>query len=393
MSNIHRLRGKARVSVLNALGMRRHAYDADPIYAETFECDSIFMLGPARESQRKGLTNVVPGHLHCGTGRWIEQHKPLVLISAAAPMDKDGYLYMSLCQLHEKEACESADRVIIEVNRNLPRTYGDTEIHISQIDAAVEADSELPELAPAAATELEAAIGGYVSEMVGDGDTVQFGIGGVPDAIARNLMGKRDIGVHSEMITNSMVDLVEAGVITGRRKTLYPGKIVGAFALGTSRLYEMVRENPSVMFLQGRHVNHPMVVAKNDAMISINSGFCVDLGGQVCSESIGSLQYSGTGGQADTAVGAAHARGGRNVIAVKSTANTKAGVASNICAQLPAGSVVSLSRNDVDYIVTEYGVAPMRGRSVRQRVDNLVAVAHPDFRAQLREDAKRLALW
>jgi acyl-CoA hydrolase len=308
-------------------------------------------------------------------------------------MDKDGYLYMSLCQLHEKEAAASADRIIIEVNRNLPRTYGDTEIHITQVDAVLEADSDLPELAPGEITDLEAAIGGYISEMINDGDTIQFGIGGIPDAIAHNLMNKHDIGVHTEMITNSMVDLVEAGVITGRRKTLYPGKIIGAFALGTDRLYEMVRENPSVMFLQGRHVNNPMLIAKNDGMISINSGFCADLGGQVCSESIGSLQYSGTGGQSDTAIGAAHAKGGRNVIAIKSVAHTKNGVVSNICAQLPAGSVVSLSRNDVDYIVTEYGVAPMRGRNVRQRADNLIAVAHPDFRAGLREDARRLMLW
>ncbi|MDR1765397.1 MAG: 4-hydroxybutyrate--acetyl-CoA CoA transferase [Lachnospiraceae bacterium] len=394
MGVFHHLHGKVHgITAMNGLGVGVYPFQTDPAYGETFCNDTVFMLAAARQAQRRGTMHVVPSHLHYGTGRWIERHRPLVCIAAATPMDEHGVLRLSLCNLHEKEAAQAADRIILEVNRNLPVTFGDNEVHISQVGAVVEADSPLPILEPGEISDKERTIGGYIAGLVHDGDTIQLGIGGIPDAVAHNLLGKHDLGVHTEMFTNSMVDLVEAGVITGRKKSLHPGKMVGVFALGTQRLYDMVRENPDVLMMQARHCNHPMTVAQNDRFTAINSAFCVDLGGQVCSESIGSLQYSGSGGQEDMSLGASHSKGGRNIIAIKSTAQTKDGVVSNIVAQLPLGSVVTLSRNDIDYVVTEYGTAYLRGLNIRDRVNELIGIAHPDFRGELRRAANRLMLW
>ena len=235
------------------------------------------------------------------------------------------------------------------------------------------------------------AIGKAAAELVHDGDTIQLGIGGIPDAAALALKDKHDLGVHSEMITNSMVELVKQGVITGRKKNFMPGKIVGTFAYGTQALYDLLEENPGVRMLRGETVNDPRIVAQNDNFVSINACLSVDLTGQVCSESIGSRQYSGSGGQSDMAVGATHSKGGRNIIATASTKH--GGTVSTITAQLEPGSIVTLSRNELDYVVTEYGIAPLRGRSVRQKVRNLIAVAHPDFRAELQAQAEKLMLW
>jgi acyl-CoA hydrolase len=204
-------------------------------------------------------------------------------------------------------------------------------------------------------------------------------------------MDKHDLGIHSEMLTNSMADLVEAGVITGKKKSLHRGKIVGTFAYGTQRLYDLLDNNPGVELLRGSYVNDPWVVAQNDNFVSINACMSVDLTGQVCSESIGSRQYSGTGGQADMAVGASHAKNGRNIIVVPAT--KKGRTISSITPTLSPGSVVSLSRNQVDCIITEYGTAWLKGRNVRQRVENLIAVAAPEFRGELRREAERLRLW
>ena len=306
-------------------------------------------------------------------------------------MDRHGYFMIPLCLIHEKTFLEAADRVILQVNPNLPRIYGDTEVHIRDVDMIVEAETPLPYLPENTPNELELTIGNYVASLVHDGDCIQLGIGGIPDAAALALKDKHDLGVHSEMITNSMVELVKQGVITGRKKNFMPGKIVGTFAYGTQELYDMLEENPSVRMLRGETVNNPQIVAQNDNFVSINACLSVDLTGQVCSESIGSRQYSGSGGQSDMAVGAAHSKGGRNIIATASTKH--GGTVSTITPQLEPGSIVTLSRNELDYVVTEYGIAPLRGRSVRQKVRNLIAVAHPDFRPELQAQAEKLMLW
>ena len=204
-------------------------------------------------------------------------------------------------------------------------------------------------------------------------------------------MDKHELGLHTEMLTNSIVDLIDAGVITNRRKTLHKDRCICTFALGTQELYDMVDDNPGVEFYSASYVNDPRVIGQNDNFVSVNSALAVDLTGQICSESIGSRQYSGTGGQNDFGEGAAYSKGGRSIICVK--ASKKGGTLSSIVGQHAPGSVVTMSRNTVDYVITEFGIAPIKGRSVRQRVDNLIAVAHPDFRAELRRQAEELHLW
>ena len=389
---MHTLRGKGKKYRMFApMCFNEHEFMSDPVYRDTFDMDITFLMGATRRGREAGLFSFYPGDLHNGASRWISVHGCDVFIAAATPMDKHGYMKIPLCLIHEKAFLEAAGRVILQINPNLPEVYGDTEVHIRDVDMVVEAQTPLPYLPKSRPNEVEKTIGGYIASMVNDGDCIQLGIGGIPDAAAMALMDKHDLGVHSEMITNSMADLVEAGVITGRRKNYMTGKMVGTFAYGTQELYDLLDSNPSMMMLRGETVNDPWVVARNDNFVSINSCLSLDLTGQICSETIGSRQFSGSGGQADMAVGGAHAKNGRSIIAVAST--KKNGTISSINAQLAPGSVVTLSRNEVDYVVTEYGIAPIRGRSVRQRVENLIAVAHPDFRAELRKDAERLLLW
>ena len=389
---MHTLRGKGKKYRMFApMCFQQDEFMTDPVYRDTFDMDITFLMGATRRGREAGLFSFYPGDLHNGAPRWLSVHGCDVFIAAATPMDKHGYMKIPLCLIHEKAFLEAADRVILQINPNLPNIYGDTEVHIRDVDMVVEAATPLPYLPKSHPDEVEQTIGSYIASMVNDGDCIQLGIGGIPDAAAMALMDKHDLGVHSEMITNSMADLVEAGVITGRKKNYMTGKMVGTFAYGTQELYDLLDENPSMMMLRGETVNDPWVVARNDNFVSINSCLSLDLTGQICSESIGSRQFSGSGGQADMAVGGAHAKNGRSIIAVAST--KKNGTISSINAQLAPGSVVTLSRNEVDYVVTEYGIAPIRGRSVRQRVENLIAVAHPDFRAELRKDAERLLLW
>ena len=389
---MHTLYGKiGPVKMYGPMCFFPHEFMLNPKYHDTFNMDVSFLMGDTRAGHDAGALNFYPTDLHNGTARWMTVNPVDVFITAATPMDKHGYMKIPLCLIHEKSFFEAAKTVIVQVNENLPDVWGDTEIHVSQVDWIVEANSPLPYLPESHPNETEKIIGGYISELINDGNCIQLGIGGIPDAAAQALYGKHDLGVHSEMITNSMVDLVEAGVITGRKKTLHPGKIVGAFAYGTQRLYDMLDSNPGVMLRRGDFVNDPWVIAQNDNFVSVNSCLSVDLTGQICSESIGSRQFSGTGGQSDMAVGAAHAKGGRNFIAAPST--RKNGTISTITAQLLPGSVVSLSRNQVDCVVTEYGIAWLKGRNLRQRAENLIAVAHPDFRAELRKQMEELRLW
>lgn len=389
---MHTLRGKiGPVKMYGPMCFLPHKFMQDPVYSDTFDIDVAFLMGNTRKSHDARALHYYPNDLHNGPSRWVSVNGCNVFIAAVTPMDRHGYFKIPLCLIHEKTFLDAADMVIVQVNANLPHVWGDTEVHISQVDYIVEADSPLPYLPESTPSERDMTIGGYIAEMINDGDTIQLGIGGIPDAAALSLMDKHDLGVHSEMITNSMVTLVENGVITGRKKTLHKGKIVGTFAYGTQKLYDMLDNNPSVLMLRGSYVNDPWVVARNDNFVSVNSCLAVDLSGQICSESIGPRQYSGTGGQVDMAVGASHAKGGRNVIAVPAT--KKGGTVSSITTQLAPGSIVTLSRNEVDCVVTEFGVAWLKGRNVRQRVENLIAVAHPDFRAALRADAEKYLLW
>ena len=395
LKRLHTLCGRVRdLTYMNGLGFRSYPFMELESCQDMISTDSVFLMGPGRQAHRKGLLNVYPGHLHIAAERWFHTHDGRkVFVAAATPMDRHGYMRVSLCLIHERFMLDNADVVILEVNPNMPTVFGDTQVHISDVACVVETDYPMPFLESAPQDEAEQLIGANIAQLVRDGDCIQLGIGAIPDAAAQSLMDKHDLGIHTEMLTNSMVDLVESGVVTGKKKNVDRGMIVAAFALGNQRLYDFIDENPGVQLRSGAMVNSPWRIAKIDNFVSVNTAMGVDLSGQICSESIGSLHYSGSGGQADTAIGALHSKGGRNIIALKSTRQVADRVVSNINAQLPAGSIVTLSRNDVDYIVTEFGIAPMRGRNVRQRVDNLIAVAHPDFRAQLKQDAEKLLLW
>lgn len=357
-----------------------------------FQLDTPFMMSGNRKSFARGISSYCPCDLHSGASRWSELHHPKVFIGTASPMDEDGFLYISLCMIHERVFLDQAEIVLLEVNPHMPRVFGDTAVHIRDVTAVVEVDYSLPTLPQTVPGDTELSIGRYASTLVEDGATIQLGIGSIPDAISACLMDKHDLGVHTELITNSIRTLVENGVITGKNKVLDKGKIVGAFAYGSQELYEMMADNPNVLIKSGAYVIDPFVIRQQDKFTSINTALAVDLTGQVCSETIGSRHYSGTGGQFDTAYGAIHSRGGKAIIVIPSTRTVHGEIVSTIHAQLPPGSVVSLSRNCVDYIVTEYGIAPMRARSVRERVNNLIALAHPDFRTQLRREAEALML-
>lgn len=391
MGSLHTLHGKVTdIRTIGCLEMGMYPFMQNPVYGDTFDVKSYFMMGASRESYKKGIASFVPSHLHNISDRLRDYCMPDVMLVSASPMDEHGYFRCSLCQIWEQNLLNSCKLVLLEVNPNMPVVEGDTAIHISQVDHLIEVDTPLAKLARASIDETDKTIGEYIATLVNDGDTIQLGIGSIPDAAALAFMTKHDLGVHTELLTNSIYDLVEAGVITGKKKSLHNGKIVATFALGEQKLYDMMHKNPSVQILRADYVNHPFVIAKNDNMVSINSCISVDLTGQINSETIGSMHYSGSGGQIDTAYGAIHAKNGRSIIAVHSTA--KNGTVSTIVSSLAPGAIVTLSRNNVDYVVTEFGIAHLRGRSVRERTNNLIAVAHPDFRVQLRKDAEKFML-
>lgn len=355
----------------------------DPACYGRIRCNPWFYMS----GNRKGAPEIVsytPVHYHAMTERFPHE-RVSVFISGCTPMDRHGFVRLPLSLAYERQMMERADIVMMEVNPNLPNVYGDNEVHISEIDYLYEVDTK-PQLLPEIPlSETDMAIGRNVAALVNDGDTIQLGIGAIPNSVAKALHGKKDLGVHTEMLSSSIVELARERVITGRKKTLFPGKIVAAFVYGDAQLYDFIHENPCVQLMDAKILNDPVVIARNDNMVSINTCLQVDLTGQVCSESIGSRQYSGSGGQNDTAEGAIHARNGRSIIAVH--AAKKGDSVSTIVPALAPGAVVSLSRNNLDYLVTEYGTAALRGKSVRDRVRALVGVAHPKFRRELWEKA------
>lgn len=379
------------VEIWKATDMEDFPVFTDPAMEGHFEMKSIFYGKTAREISKTRPVDYFPNDLH-SCMRLKNEHNPCnVFMVTVAPMDEEGYFTLGSWVQIERDALEAADTVILEVNPNAPRTFGDTAIHISEVDWILETDAALPEMPEIPFTPVEEAIGENVAELIRDGDCIQLGIGGTSNVVARKLVDKRDLGIHSEMFTDSMMELMKKGVINCSRKNLNPGLAVASFAWGSRQLYDFIDGNRDIVFRRSSYVNDPFIIAQNDNMVSINTTLQVDLTGQVCSESIGSRQYSGTGGAFDFAYGALHSRGGRGIVAVQSTA--KNGAISRISPMLTEGAMVSITRNVVDNIVTEYGVAPMRGRTVRQRVQNLIAVAHPDFREELKKQAEYLMLW
>ncbi len=380
------------VRVFSVLTLKGYPFYMDPAMKEHFELASWFHAPGSREAIKAGAGTVtyVPNMLHRAALDRLDARRPDVFFGTCTPPDAKGFVSLSLGVTYEKDILEAATTVILEVNENLPRTYGDTHVHIRDVDFFVHHNQEVPALPRAEPRETDLEIGRYIADLVDDGATIQLGIGNIPNAVALALRDKKDLGVHTEMMVDSMMHLYEEGVITNRRKSLFKDKFVCTFAMGSRELYDWLDDNLAVEFQRGKWVNDPAVVRKNSRMVSINTCLSVDLTGQVASESIGPLQYSGTGGQTDTAVGAKEAYDGlgKSIIACHSTA--RGGTVSTIQPTLAAGTAVTLHRANADHIVTEYGIAYLRGRTVRERTRNLIAVAHPDFRDELTRQAKEL---
>ncbi|MBR1644080.1 MAG: acetyl-CoA hydrolase/transferase family protein [Bacteroidales bacterium] len=307
-----------------------------------------------------------------------------VAVFQATPPNEEGNCSLGISCDYAIAAIREAKKVIVEINDQIPFVYGETLINVSQIDYAVPVSYPLPELPSAAPTEVEMAIGRNCSTLIEDGATLQLGIGAIPNAVLQALGDKNDLGIHSEMFSDGVVDLMKKGIINGSRKTLHKGKVVTTFIMGTQALYDFCDGNKDIELYPVNYTNDPYIIAKNYRMVSINSCIEVDMMGQVASESIGMRQYSGIGGQVDFVRGAAMAEGGKSIIAMPSTAAH--GTVSRIKPFLTPGAAVSTSRNDVDYIITEYGIARLKGRTLRQRAEDLIRIAHPDFRAMLVEE-------
>jgi acetyl-CoA hydrolase len=316
----------------------------------------------------------------------------VAIIHVSLP-DEHGFCSLGVEVGLTKTPAESAKIIIAEVNQQMPRTLGDSFIHVSRLNYIVPVDYPIVEMpmSEEGNSEVVEKIAGYIAELIPDGATMQLGIGAIPDAVLKYLHHKKDLGVHSELFSDGVIELVDAGVMTNARKSLHPGKIIAGFMLGTKALYEWADDNPLIEMHRTEYVNDPFVIAQNERMVAVNSAIEVDLTGQVCADSIGPKLYSGVGGQLDFIYGASRSKGGVPVIALPSTATLKDGkLVTRIAGMLKEGAGVVTSRNHVRYIVTEYGVADLYGKTIRQRARQLINIAHPDFRADLEKQAQEL---
>ena len=394
LQNVHRIASQVQnVTITNCLPLSEQPFFEDENYRDSFQVDSWFYNASLRKAHKHGNVSFIPNHLHFAGKKRLDYKQPDLFISAASMPDKHGFISLSLSNVYEKEMIQKAKIVALEINPKFPRTFGDLEVHMSEVDYLIETNYNPPTLPNLEPNEKDQIIGNLIANEIHDGDSIQLGIGGIPNAVAKALINKKDLGIHTEMFTSGMVELIKAGVITGKRKTLHPGKHVCCFALGNQELYDFIDDNPSVMILRGGYVNDPSVMGLNDNQVSINSTIEIDLTGQCASESIGPIQFSGTGGQSDTAVGAQNSKNGRSFMALYSTAmvrNPHTGEkeeTSKIVTMLKQGAAVSLSRNDVDYVATEYGIVSLRGTTIKERVNLLISIAHPKFRETLRKEA------
>ena len=348
---------------------------------------SWFSSGNARKAVNGGWADLIPSYYRDIPRHIRAEYEYDAFCIEVSPMDSHGYFSLALNGSYAEAMIDKAKRIFVEVNECQPRCVTGIQLHVSQVDAIVEYNHELPVLPPVVIDDVSRTIGELIAEQIPDGACIQLGIGAIPDATGMALKTKHDLGIHTEMFTDSMVELIECGAVNNSKKQIHRGKTVTTFAFGSQRIYDFVDDNPSVEILPVDYVNDPNVICQNDNMISINAAVEVDLFGQVCAESVGTKHMSGSGGQIDYVRGACQSRGGKSFIAFTSTA--KGGTISKIKPILTPGAVVTTSKNDVDYIVTEYGVAHLRGRSLGERARQLIAIAHPDFRDELTFEAKK----
>ena len=378
------------VRVLQILAMRKYGY-LDPETVEHIRHVAFFYGGATRAGGQAGWIDFLPNYFsEIPTQIQRGQIPADVVLSMASPMDAHGYFALSLAADYTMAAVAKARTVVLEVNPNVPFAGGHCHVHISQVTALVERNEPVLEVGLPGIGPVQQAIGKFVADLIDDGSTLQIGYGGIPDAVVMQLSGKHDLGIHTEMIGDGILSLIECGAVTNRRKNHHPGKVLATFALGSAKLYRFMDRNPALEMHPVDITNDPALAGRNDKLVAINATLQIDLLGQCGSESLGSLPYSGTGGQSDFVRAANRSNGGKAFIVLPSTA--KGDAISRIVPVLSPGTHVSTSKNDINYVVTEYGVAQLRGKSARQRALELIAIAHPDFRAELREQARRIHL-
>ncbi|MDQ3058840.1 MAG: 4-hydroxybutyrate CoA-transferase [Pseudomonadota bacterium] len=378
------------VQVAQILPVRKYDY-FDPETAGHVRHTAYFFSGASRPGGKDGWIDFIPAYfseLPELLGRGLMPAD--VVFSMASPMDEHGYFSLSLAPDYTMAAIEKARAVVLEVNPNVPFANGNCHIHISQVAALTESEEAIREVGLPKIGPVQEAIGKYVADMIPDGATLQIGYGGIPDAVVMQLTHKHDLGIHTEMIGDGILTLIEAGVVTNRRKNYLPGKTVATFALGSKKLYQLLHRNPAVEMHPVNFTNDPYLAGQNDNLHAINATMQIDFMGQCGSESLGSVPYSGTGGQTDFVRAANRSNGGKAFIVLPSTA--KDDTISRIVPVLSPGTHVSTSKNDINYVVTEFGVAQLRGKTARQRCEALIGIAHPNFRAELREAAKKMKL-
>lgn len=380
------------VKVFSVLTLKPYDFYMKPEMKGHFELCSWFHAPGSRKAlkEKTGTVTYVPNMLHRAASDRMKVRRPHMFVGTCTPPDEKGFVSLSLGITYEKDILEQAEITVLEVNDKLPRTFGDTHVHVSQVDYFVEYSQNPPTLPEPVPDEVAMEIGKNIADLIEDGATIQLGIGEIPNAAALMLKDKKNLGVHTEMMVDSMMELYEMGVITNQEKSIYKGKFVCTFAMGSDKLYQWLDDNPAVEFLRGSYVNDPCLVRQNSKMVSINTCMMIDFTGQVASESIGTEQYSGTGGQSDTAVGAIEGLDGKGKSIIACRATAKGGKISTIVPVLPAGTGVTLHRSNTDYIVTEFGSVRLTGRTVRERTEMLISVAHPDFREELRKQAEQL---
>ena len=388
LSNVrHELRN---VQVSQILPVRKYGY-FDPETAEHVRHTAYFFSGISRLGGQEGWSDFISANFSELPELITRRLMPAdVVMSMASPMDEHGYFSLSLGVDYTMAAIAQARAVVLEVNPNVPFANGNCHIHISQVTALTESTEPLLEVGLPKIGPVQTAIGKYVADMIPDGATLQIGYGGIPDAVVMQLTHKHDLGVHTEMIGDGIMTLVEAGAVTNRKKNYLPGKMVATFALGSKKLYDFLHRNPAVEMHPASFTNDPYLAGQNDKLHAINATMQIDFMGQCGSESLGHAPYSGTGGQTDFVRAANRSNGGKAFIVLPSTA--KNDTISRIVPVLSPGTHVSTSKNDINYVVTEYGVAQLRGKSARQRCEALIAIAHPDFRGELRDAARRMKL-
>jgi len=378
------------VTVGQILPLRKFDY-IDPETVDHVRHMAFFFGGASRPGGTAGWIDYLPSYFSEMPSLIMNrQIRVDGVFTLASPMDEHGYFALSLGTDYTMAAASMARVVILEVNPNVPFTNGNCHVHISQIAGLVESEEAVLEVGLPQIGPVQEAIGEYVTDIIEDGSTLQIGYGAIPDAVVMQLTHKHDLGIHTEMLGDGILRLLESGAVTNRKKNYLPGKMVATFALGTQKLYRFMHRNPMLEMHPVDYTNDPYLAARNDKLVSINATLQVDLLGQCCSESFGSQPYSGTGGQVDFVRAANRSRGGKSFIVLPSTA--KGDTVSRIVPALSNGAHVTTSKNDVNYVVTEYGLAQLRGKTAKQRAQALIAIAHPDFRAELNEAARRLKL-